>query len=388
MSVPNKRLAVFATHPIQYQVPIWRALAATPGLEIAVHYFNDHCIRGELNAEFGVEVAWDVPLLEGYEYRFLQRNANLQKKLGVKMPNARSLLEKEGFDSILIQGYIYQFERDVVLAAKALHIKTILRAELTDVALPRGVIKSVLRNAYLRWFYRHIDVFCSVGQEAQKHLERHNIADNRIFFSPYCVDSDFFQSQKEKFNRVDSRKTLGISNNEIALLYCGKLIPRKAPLLLVKALANVNQENLSLIVVGDGPLREFFEKEARAVLGQRLHMAGFVNQSKLGQYYRAADVFVLPSKYETWGLVVNEAMQFGLPVIVSDKVGCHPDLLLEGKTGYVFTSGDADSLVERISKILQDKDSFAQMGKIAEEHIKKYSTQASVKGILQSIGVE
>lgn len=386
MDIPNKRLAIFATHPVQYHVPIWRELAQTLELDIVVYYFSDHSIRGEFNTDFGVKVTWDVPLLEGYEYRFLQRNADLKKKHKVRIPNAQQLLKEGKFDSVLIQGYMHQFERDVIIAAKALGIKTILRGELTDAAKYREIVKRVTRNAYLWWFYRHIDAFCSVGEQATRHLKKRNIPGNKIFFSPYSIDSEFFQSQKEKFNRDDSRRALGINDDRIVFLYCGKLIPCKDPFLLIDAIGKIKNQDISLMVVGDGPLRKSFEKKARAVLGKKLHMAGFINQSKLGQYYRASDIFLLPSKSETWGLVVNEAMQFGLAAIVSDKVGCYSDLIIEGQTGFVFENNNVDSLSEAIVKIVQNKQLLLQMGKNAEEHIKKYSTKASSQGILQSLG--
>ena len=387
--MPNRRLAVFATHPIQYQVPIWRALAATSELDVVVHYFSDHCIQGELNAEFGVEITWDVPLLNGYEYRFLERNANENRNFRTKAFDAKKLLQKGRFDSVLIQGYTHRFERNIIVAAKALNIKTILRGELTDKVYNHGLIKTWIRNAYLWWFYKYIDAFCCIGKEAQQHLYKRHILDDRIFFSPYSVDSDLFQSQKKNLNRIDSRNSLGIGDNEVTFLYCGKLIQRKNPLLLAEAVGILKDKyNLSLIIIGDGPLCPNVEKKIRPLLGHKLHMPGFVNQSKLGLYYRAADVFVLPSNFETWGLVVNEAMQFGLPVIVSNKVGCHSDLVLEGQTGYLFQASNVNSLAEKMSILIEDRDSARKMSKNAKEHVRKYSMRASVRGILQSLGHE
>ncbi|HDY88737.1 MAG TPA: glycosyltransferase family 1 protein [bacterium] len=385
--MPNKRLAIFATHPIQYQVPIWKQLASTEGLEVVVHYLSDHSIKGGLDKGFGVEVTWDVPLLEGYEYRFIERDTDFTKKHKVKIPNVRGLLTEGKFDSVLIQGYTHKFERDVVVEAKRLGIRTILRAELSDSAKKRGLIKQLLRDAYLWWFYRHIDAFCRVGEQAGKHLQRRGIDNKKIFFSPYSIDSEFFESQKKLFDRNAIRQKLSFNDDSIVLLFCGKLIDCKNPFLLIEAIEKISYKNIHLIIVGDGPLRRDFEQRARLVLGDRLLMAGFVNQTQLGKYYCASNIFILPSKSETWGLVVNEAMLFGLPAIVSDNVGCHSDLIIEDQTGFVFENNNVDSLSEAIMKIVQNKRLLLQMGNNSAEHIKNYSTQASVKGILDALAM-
>lgn len=146
-------------------------------------------------------------------------------------------------------------------------------------------------------------------------------------------------------------------------------------------------EQVVLIVLGDGEKRESFEREARALLGDRLHMPGFVNQSQLGPYFVASDVFVMPSRRETWGLVVNEAMQFGLPVISGSHVGSHQDLVVEGETGMVFESENAADLVRCIDALVSQPEKTREMGEAAHRHVGLYSTEASARGILQAIGV-
>ncbi len=383
-----RRLAVFATHPIQYQVPVWKALAAIPGLATVVHYFSDHSVRGEIDPGFGTNVAWDIPMLDGYEHRFIQRDAYRKGKFRTGRFNPGKLLVEGRFDSVLLQGYINRFERAVAVSAKALNIKTVLRADFIDLGYHRGIFKSLVRPFYLRWFYKHIDAFCYFGKNGKRHLLNYNIPEDRTFFAPHSVDSALFHAQSSKFSRTNSRRFLGISDDETVLLFCGKLIPLKMPQLILDAVERLEmKDKLALIVVGDGPLRASFEERASTLFGQRLYMAGFVNQSKLGRYYSAADIFILPSEYETWGLVVNEAMYFGLPVIVSNRVGCHPDLVIEGKTGYVFAANDANDLAEKISLAAEDRRSLKRMGENAARHIGDYSTERGVQGILQAIGV-
>ena len=382
------RLAIFATHPVQYQTPLWRALAAKPDLDVTVYYFSDFSIRGAVDPGFGVKVAWDTPLLEGYRSEFISRNTDISKISSLRLPHAQELLQKERFDAVLIQGYMHPFERQIVRAAKTLGVKVLMRGEFADIRR-RSVFQTVARRLYLKWFYAHISAFCYIGMEAKRHLLKFNISETCLSFSPYCVDTSLFEAQRKQFSRSLSRSRLGLKEGHFCFLFSGKLIPRKEPLLLLDALAKLPQrDKMALLVVGDGPLREQVVERGKAALGNRFLFHGFVNQSKLGEYYLAADAFVLPSNHETWGLVVNEAMQFGLPVIVSDRVGCHRDLVEDHETGSVFISGDVDSLAQALGKIACSPDTARRQGHNARKRILPFSTENSAMGVWRAINDE
>jgi glycosyltransferase involved in cell wall biosynthesis len=290
----------------------------------------------------------------------------------------------------MIHGYTHAFERQVVRAARANGVRTLMRGEFSDV--PRGrrrsLARTLVRDAYLRWFYRHVDTFCYVGEEARRHLSRFGIPPARLFFAPYSVDTALFAAQQASVSRPAARAALGIAAEQCAVLFSGKLIARKAPLLLTEALSLLpSTDRITLLIVGDGELRQRVEAAARPLLGERLHMPGFVNQSHLGRYYAAADLLVLPSDYETWGLVVNEAMQFGLPAVVSSKVGCHRDLVLEGQTGMVFEQGDAAALARCLQQFCAHPALAARLGENARAHVAAYSTAASAAGIRRALGL-
>ncbi len=384
------RLGIFVTHPIQYFAPMWRKLAAHPGLSVRVHFFSDHSIRGAQDASFNVPVAWDVPLLEGYDHSFISRNADLARPLSVSLPDAQVVLRNGQFDWAMVHGYINRFEIQVVRAARRLSIPVLQRGEFTD-ARPHHTkwYRRLIRDSYLRWFYSHINRFCYIGDNARRHLMRFGVNEDRLFFSPYSVDSDLFEEQFRRLDREGCRRELGITSEQVVLLFSGKFIPRKAPLLLIEAIAKIcNKEKLTLLMLGDGPLRSEVESRARDALGKRAIFPGFVNQTHLGRYFRAADVFVLPSVFETWGLVVNEAMHFRLPAIVSSAVGCARDLIREGKTGRTFAVGDARLLANHIQELLDAPDRTRIMGVAAGEHIRGYTTEASVTGIAKALGLE
>lgn len=382
------RLAVFATHPIQYQVPIWRTLAETSWLDVVVYYFSDRSVRGGLDEDFGVPVVWDIPLLDGYKSVFVARNTKLRQNMNIKMRDAKNLLREGKYQCVFLQGYMHVFERHLISAAKSLGIKVIMRGEFSSTKQNRGILKTYLRRQYLKWFYSHIDAFCYIGTNAKKHLEAFDIPEKKLFFSPYCVDTAHFLAQSSEYNRASTRQQLGLADNHCTFLFSGKLIPRKEILLLLDALEQLPcNDNVALIVLGDGPQRAKVIKRGNNLLGSRFLFKGFVNQTKLGQYFLASDVFVLPSYYETWGLVVNEAMQFGLPVIVSDMVGCYPDLVPDGITGFVFPSGNSSALAYCMQRLIQNPKLSQQLGARALHRISGFTVQSAVDGILEAIAI-
>lgn len=386
----SKRLGIFVSHPIQYFAPLWRCLAAKPDLSVRVHFFSDHSVRGGQDAGFKMPVAWDVPLLEGYDHSFLSRSADLSRPGSVSIADARSVLREGRFDWVMIHGYAYRFQKQVIRAARRLGIPVLLRGELTD-ATPYEIVwyRRLLRDHYLKWFYGHVDRFCYIGANARRHLLRLGVSEERMFFSPYSVDSALFEEQSQRFDRFACRRELGIAPGQLVLLFSGKFIPRKAPLFLLEAIARLpDREKLTLIMLGDGELRSEIETRAREILGRRAIIPGFVNQTQLGRYFRAADVLVLPSVYETWGLVVNEAMHFRLPAIASSGVGCAPDLIRDGETGKVFPVGDTKELADRLEAFLHAPELAQEMGAAAGEHIRRYSTEASATGITQALGLK
>lgn len=379
------KLGVFTTHPIQYHAPLWRNLAKRPDLDLTVHFFSDHSVRGGIDEGFNRPVTWDVDLLKGYKSVFISRDANLSKPTSVKIPNVRSLLKERDFDCVFIQGYTHGFEIQVLQEARRQNIEVVMRGEFSDIA-QRSQAKAWVRQNYLRWFYNKVSVFGVIGENARQNLVRHGVSEDRMVFAPYNVDTDLFEAQKKKFKRETVRRQLGLKEKDIVLLFSGKLIPRKEPLLLLEAMGKLRDyPNLKLIIMGDGPLKNEVQKAATRFIPKKLVFQGFVNQSELGRYYRAADIFVHPSYGETWGLVINEAMQFGLPVLTSDRVGCRLDLVKPGLTGFVFPSGNAERLAFFLETMVRNPDWTKKMGEKAEKLIGFYSSKLAADGIDRAV---
>jgi glycosyltransferase involved in cell wall biosynthesis len=355
------RVAVVATHPVQYQAPLWRALASDPRLDLHVYFGSDLSVRGYRDEGFGVEVRWDSPLTAGYAHTILNRDVTLQR-VSFWRPGPSGIgrcFQARRPDVVLLTAYHSRLLLAALLAARVRGIPVVMRHEASDVAQARPPLKQAVRDLVLRAVYAQIAQFAVIGTNARAHLRRLGVTESRLTPSPYCVDSAAFERQYEMWapRRSERRTALGIRDTDFALIFSGKLIPKKQPLMLVDAIRRLPEElraRVHLIVVGEGELRGEVEAQGRGVLGSRLHLAGFVNQSELGSWYAVADCLVLPSRRgagETWGLVVNEALQFGLCVLVSDGVGCHPDLV-ESPFGRVFDATSVDGLREAIESVV------------------------------------
>ena len=379
------KVAIFATHPVQYHVPIWRTLANTPGFDVTVYYFSDHSVRGGIDAGFGVAVAWDIPLLDGYKSVFLSRNANLDQPGTVAIDDAKKLLRDGGYQCVVVQGYTHKFERQVVSAAKKLGIGVAMRGEFSD-SSRRSLVKTMVRELYLRWFYSHVDQFCVIGDTARAHLRRFGVTDARMHSSPYAVDDRMLENQIAQLDRTKERQEQNLAPQQVVCLFSGKLISRKEPLLLLEAISHCRfKDRIVLMILGDGELKPKVLELGEKVLGSRFIFRGFVNQSQLGKYFIASDLLVLPSNFETWGLVVNEAMQFGLPVLVSDRVGCHPDLVPQGRSGRVFKSQDALDLAAKLDEMVGDDAARQRMGYEARKIISDYTIGHATEGLAEAL---
>lgn len=383
----STRLCIFATHPVQYHVPLWRALAAEPGLEVTVYYLSDHGIRPGFDEGFGVSMSWDVDLQSGYHSEFLTRGVPLRTASASQVENLPQLIARVDPEWIMIPGYSRPFERQLARLASSQGRKLILRGEFSDSSYnDRSLAKQLARSLYLRWFYSKVERFCYPGALGRRHLIRHGVSQSKMFFSPYSVDDATIGARGQKSLRMSERARLGIQEDDFMFLMSGKLIPRKDPLALLEAIrAMPSAKKIGLIALGDGELRAKFDAEARALLGSRYIAPGFVNQSQLARYFQAADGFVMPSHFETWGLVVNEAMHFGLPVIVSDRVGCYPDLVVPGRTGHVYPRGDNAVLGALMQQLAAHPERSRRMGDAARERVNGYTIAHAARGVVEAM---
>jgi glycosyltransferase involved in cell wall biosynthesis len=229
--------------------------------------------------------------------------------------------------------------------------------------------------------------YLSVGKLNREYLHHFGVPDSRIHFSPSCVDNSFFDESsryaRTREGRVHVRSKLGIPSDDFAILFIGKLDENKRPFDVIAAAAALGPRTTA-VIVGSGPLQEKCKADAER-LGVTAVFPGFVNQTGIGDFYGACDVCVLPSDRETWGLVVNESLACGTPCVVSDGVGCAPDLIWPGRTGHTFPARDVEALANALSEIRHALMEDHDFGEDCRRVVSGYSFDAATEGLVAAV---
>jgi glycosyltransferase involved in cell wall biosynthesis len=387
------RLAVLNSHPIQYFAPLYAYLNKDPALEVTVLYCSNSSLRGEIDAGFKQKVTWDVDLLAGYQPVFLGKNAEVRNPAGfwsLICPEAWAELRSGRYDGVVLHGYGYAADVLAFLAAKSRGLPVLYRSE-THLGLRRPQWKRRVRDGALSIAFRFVDRFLAIGSANRNYYRALGVSEEKIFDVPYTVDNDrFMASAKVTSAEGDAiREQLGLPSDRPVVLYASKFMARKHPDDVVKSIARLRDEGImaTLLLVGSGEL----EPALRALVGEyrleeQVIFGGFFNQSDLPRIYAISDVFVLPAENEPWGLIVNEVMCAGLPVVVADEVGCVPDLVHDGQNGLLVRAGDLDSLTTALRRILSGKPERLAMGRRSLEIIESWSYEACRRGIVDALG--
>jgi len=385
--VVKRRLAIVASHAIQYQAPLFRALAQE--LDLHVFYANQQSSAQQADAAFGVEFEWDVDLFEGYAHTHMANRAakpSTQTFFGCDTPEITRQLESGRFDAVMTMGWYLRTYVQAIRACNRLRIPIMVRGDST-LQWQKDVLLRAGKRIVYPFLLRNFDAFLVVGQQAKAYLKRFGVAEERMFWSPHSVDNGRFRSEASRASNSKSRTraSLGCKTGEHLILFVGQFISRKRPLDLVKALALLNKKNLSIrgVFVGDGQLAADIRSLGRE-LNAPIAIVGFKNQSELPSIYGAADVFVLPSGRETWGLVVNEAMACGTPAVVSSGVGCSADLIVPGETGYEYPVGNVEDLAHAIRRLLPESGS-ERILRALEQKMSAYSYDKAVDGVVRAM---
>ena len=387
-SSKGSRLVVISTHPVQYHAPVYREVERL-GLPVTAIYGSDFSVAGYQDREFGVSFAWSTDLLSGYSSVFLSTVAGG----GARSPAATSphglstALSQIDPTAVLLTGYWPNFLRRAALSVIARRIPALFRAETTDHARVRDRLSESIRNRILRAFYKRCSALLYIGVRSRQHFERLGVDGRELFFSPYCVDSDSFETSESSRTRMrdETRRELGISSGQVALLFSGKLVQRKGPDLLLDAIERLTPERrqrITVVFLGEGELRETLAARSHVA---KLAFVGFKNQHELSKYYHSCDALVLPSRSgETWGLVANEALMHGLPCVLSEGVGSSPDLMRHGVTGEVFATNSAESLAQALERLLIWVRDDAELRSNCRRQVAGYSVHAAATGIVSA----
>ncbi len=380
-----KRLAIITTHPIQYNAPLFRLLSERKRIAVKVFYTWGQSQEPVFDARFGLQRSWDIPLLEGYEYEFVKNTSkqpDSNRFLGVRNPGLIRRIKSEDFDAVMVYRWSL-FSHFRILRSFGEKQKLFFRGDSHLLKEQKG-IKALLKKWLLRFVYGKVTKSFYVGKHNKASYLQYGLTENQLIYAPHAIDNDRFSRDADKWEQkaISERTALGISASSIVFLYAGKFYKLKQLDLLIRAFQEIKGNNYRLLLVGNGEQEQQLKELAKK--DKRILFQPFRNQSEMPLVYRMGDVFVLPSKSETWGLAVNEAMACSRPAIGSGACGCAPGLILQGETGFTFNSSNASDLARQM-KHFHSKEKATQMGKQSCEHIKDFSLECIAQTIEEAV---
>ncbi len=360
------KLGIIDFNPIQYRAPLYQHLTQRGKVQPDVLFLSDHGYRASVDPGFGVPVAWNIDLLSGYTNQFLT-TADQPVPVHAQIKRLTEWLRTQ--DAVVVYGYAKPWMVMAMIACRSLGIPYILRGESHPQGQSDGVRRH-LRNAIAHRAVRASSHALAIGKLNEQFYLKYGATN--ITFAPYSVDNRRFACKPE-VGKPELLARWGLKSNTRVVMFCGKLIPRKRPLDLASAI-RLLPDDVNTLFVGDG----LMANQVRSILSPNSGVVtGFVNQSELPAYFHAADILVLPSETEPWGLVINEAMAAGTLPVTSDRVGAAPDLVTG--IGEVYPCGDVRALADALHRALR-KLERPDIRKNVQRHVERYSLDSTAAG--------
>jgi glycosyltransferase involved in cell wall biosynthesis len=384
------RLAFLSGRPVYYHAPLYRRLAAEPGIDFTAIFASSAGATRPLDNGYGRPVEWGVDALGGYRNVFLRRADRNPPGGGVfafRDLDVVTLLKRERYDVLALHGYHTVTHLAAALTQRALGGVCLFREEQTLLA-PRPRWKTAVKSVALRAHF-HDSYGLYIGAENRRWFARWGIPEDRLFHTPYVVDNEVLRRTAHELapRRQQLRAEFGIQpDSGPVILTVGRLIETKQPEHVLDAFRQVRaKQQCTLLLVGSGPLEDELRNKVAAEGIPNVAFAGFLDQTQVARAYAAADLFALVSRGETWGLVVNEAMNFGLPVVVSDRVGCAADLVVSGRNGFVVPSRNRDALAQALETLVDSPETRERFGRSSLEIIEPWNYDRTAAGVVDAV---
>jgi glycosyltransferase involved in cell wall biosynthesis len=387
------RLAILDSHVIQYFAPMYRRLAQEHDIDLTVYYCSRQGLDSYNDSGFGgVQVQWDIPLLDGYRSVFLD---NLRREGGgvggfwsLINPSIVSELRHGHYDALWVHGHNYATHQLAYWCAKYLGIAVFTRGD-SHLGTQRTGLKRWVRKPLMNLFYAQCDACLAIGNRNSDYYQFHGVPKSKIFFVPFTVDNAYFMRQADAARaQIPVLKAeLGLREGLPVLLYASKFLRRKHPMGLLRAKFALEQEGIEceVLMIGageeDATLRQYCVEQGL----RNVHFLGFRNQSELPSFYALADIFVLPSENEPWGLIINEVMCAGVAVVATEEIGAVADLVRSGENGLLYPARDIDALVSILRSLVLDTKRCHEMGCRSREIIANWSYEQCVEGIKSAL---
>lgn len=385
------KMLFLASHPVQYASPIFARFAKDPRVEVTVAFCSMQGTDGSVDRDFGVPIEWDIPLLQGFPWIAL-RNRSPRPRVGsffgLINPQVWSLIRSGNFDAIIAYtGYVYVTFWIALAAAKFSRIPILFGTDAHQLA-PRDGKAWKLWVKKLLWprLFKLADQVIVSSSGGVMLMRSLGIPERRIALTPYVVNNDWWIDKSSQASRSEFRQRWSIPEQSVVIVFSAKLQVWKRPADVLRAFARIPATDAYLVFAGEGALRAELEAEAKSLgIANRVRLLGFVNQTSLPEVYSASEILVLPSEYEPFGVVVNEAMLCGCCPIVSDRVGARFDLVKDGETGFVFRTGDTDGLASILNALISDRAKLQPIRGAARVQVQSWSPQLGIDKTIEAV---
>ncbi len=372
------KLAIITTHPIQYNAPLFRLLAQQEQIHPKVFYtWGEGGYKKKYDPDFKQTVEWDIDLLSGYESIFvpnISTHPGSSHYQGINNPSLIGMVQQWQPTAILVYGWNFKSHFKLMRYFKN-RIPIFFRGD-SILQANQAWHKKLARRVVLTFVYKFIDAALYAGQANKKYFLHAGVLEKNLFFAPHAVDNNFFA---QPITGTNARQQLNIPDHVVLFLFTGKLVANKNIDTLLKAFGAVKPGTAHLIIVGDGPQMAALQNSTTAQTN--VHFLGFKNQNALPAIYQAADVFVLPSYNETWGLSANEAMAAGCAILMSDQCGAAQDLVSAAVNGFTFSPNNLQQLSQYMQQMAEQPASTKRMGIESRKIIANFTYTHTVKAI-------
>jgi glycosyltransferase involved in cell wall biosynthesis len=384
-------LAVIAKHPVHCQLPLYRRLARHPEVQLKMFFGSSFGIQeGHVPVvQKGIQVKeYQAPDLSGVDHTFLRNYGTSSAPTGFWSPINPGILgelRRTRFDAILIHGYGTLMDVIAYIAARLTRTPVFMMGE-TFLRRDRvGLVKS-LRDAYVHTWLKGVRVCLPIGPKSREFYEHYGVPEENLFLAPYSVENDLLQAEaaRMKPKTAQLRKKYGLGPKLPVVLFVGRLIARKHPMDLLRAFEAV-QTQAQLVIIGDGPELEALKHYAGEKRIENVVFTGFTAPEQTREVFSISDLFVLPSSFEPWGFVINEALCFGLPVLAADGVCAAYDLVRSGENGYIFPARSLDTLEKHLRTMVTDGGLRRRFGTRSLEIISKWTYEVAVERIVRAL---
>jgi glycosyltransferase involved in cell wall biosynthesis len=373
----SRKLVVLTEIIAPYRIPVFNALAGEDGIDLHVIFLSETDAALRQWNVYKEEIRFSYQVLPSWRWRSKRLSLLLNWGLGTALEQAQP-------DAILCGGYNYLSSWRAAWWARRKRVPLIVWVESTarDFRSRRPTVESLKRK-----FLQSCHAFVVAGKSSSDYLTDYHVPRQLIFRAPNAIDSDFFSRRAGEIRLEAHAHRTRLVLPQRYFLFVGRLIPEKGVFDLLTAYGALPPElraEISLVFVGIGSAQQELVARAKFMSPGSVKFTGFAQRDDLASYYALAESFVFPTLSDPWGLVVNEAMVCGLPIIVSDAAGCAADMVEDGWNGCVFPAGNTQRLTRALEEMALRGAKVGEMSERSLQRVRQYSPRHCAAGIAQA----